>query len=82
MSPQRNYELPTHNIMEQIIQTLNTISEGWTSNGRVFASSHISGGIIDENMAGLGWFVIFNDGRDTIEGLDSLEMAVEAFRLA
>lgn len=66
------------------IDALNTICPGWSeaSDGGMLCSSHPKGGIIDDAPATGEWFVIFNDERATLEGYDSRDDAIEAFRLA
>lgn len=62
------------------MERLMSICGGWSSVGDMICSADQKGGIIDRNMAGLGWFVIFNDDREsTKEYFDSLEEAIEFF---
>ena len=71
------------NRTDSIIAALNCIAPGWTEGpGGMLCTSSSEGGIIDKNMAGLGWFIVFNDDRGTLEGFDSRDDAVEAYRLA
>ena len=64
-------------------QLLNTISEGWSENScGLLCNPNEGGGIIDRVFLSDEWFVIFNDGRSPISGLDSRDDAVEAFASA
>ena len=68
---------------DSIIAALNCIAPGWTEGpGGLLCTSSPAGGIIDKNMAGLGWFIIFNDDRKILEGFNSRDDAVEAYLLA
>lgn len=63
-------------------QNDNRLPPGWTEatpGGLATNKDPENGGIVDKNMAGLGWFVIFHrDGIDNVEGLSSRG---EAFRI-
>lgn len=62
------------------MERLMSICGGWSSCGTMIVSPDPQGGIIDRNMAGLGWFVIFNDDRaPSDQYFDSLEDAIEFF---
>ena len=66
------------------IELLNKICEGWTQSreGGLLCNPAIGGGIIDSNIVSGEWFIIFNDSREMIFGLESREDAVEAFASA
>ena len=68
----------------QIIDALNTISNGWTESrpGALLCNPNAGGGIIDSEIVSGEWFVIFNDGRATLSGYESRDDAVEAFAIA
>lgn len=70
--------------MNKTIKALNAICDGWTESriGGLLCNSSIGGGIIDCAIATGAWFVIFNDSRKTIEGLNSRDDAIEAYALA
>lgn len=58
-----------------------TLPEGWTeahAGGIATNRCPDLGGIIDNNAAGLGWFVIFNANIPAIEGLPSRDAAFAA----
>ena len=61
---------------------ITALPAGWTEaspGGLATNSDPANGGIVDKNMAGLGWFVIFHRrDLDMVEGLPSRE---EAFRV-
>ena len=58
---------------------LNAICEGWTDRGTIILNPHPRGGIIDENITGLGWFIIFNDDRTDETWYRTRDEAIEAF---
>ena len=61
--------------------TLNDLFPGWTDSGHGLMCNPdpVVGGIIDKTILGEEWFVVFNDGRKTIDGLASRAEAVQAF---
>ena len=65
--------------MSDIMDKLMTVCGGWSTNGRIICSDDPQGGIIDENLAGLGWFIIFNDERVCAEWFKTREDAIEYF---
>ena len=67
--------------MKNALETLNFVCKGWTQSpsGDLLCNPCLAGGIIDKTIKGGEWFVIFNDERATIEGLESQADAVEAF---
>lgn len=67
--------------MNDTINALNTISKGWTeaTPGGLLCNPNAGGGIIDKAIVSGEWFVIFNDDRQTIEGFETRDDAVEAF---
>ena len=67
------------------IELLNKICKGWgesPSGSGMLVNPCESGGIIDKAYVSNEWFVIFNDDRTIIEGLESREEAIEAFAAA
>ena len=63
------------------LTTLNSLFPGWTESGStgLICNPHPAGGIIDKTILTGEWFVVFNDGRPTIEDLGSRDEAVKAF---
>lgn len=66
------------------LETLNTIAAGWTESrqGGMLCNPRLAGGIIDSNIVSGEWFIIFNDDRQSIEGYETRDDAVEAFAAA
>lgn len=53
---------------------------GWSEaspGGMATNRDPVAGGIVDKNMTGLGWFIIFND--DAMETVEGLARRDEAF---
>lgn len=64
---------------------LNAICKGWEeapSKSGLIHNPCEAGGIIDKETLSGEWFVIFNDDRQSIYGLESREDAVNAFAAA
>lgn len=63
------------------LAALDAAVPGWTEGpGGMLVNPKPGGAIIDENMAGLGWFVILNDNPSkNLDGFDTREDAVEAY---
>lgn len=63
------------------IRTINVISNGWTEShsGGLLCNPAKNGGIIDKAIVSGEWFVIFGDGKPTLEGYETRDDAVEAF---
>lgn len=70
--------------MSSVLNALNSICVGWKESGPngMICNADQRGGIIDKAIASGEWFVIFNDERDLINGLDSRDDAIEAFAAA
>ena len=65
------------------IKTLNAICNGWSgTESGLLVNPSIAGGIIDKQIVSGDWFVIFNDDRPTITGLENQDDAIEAFAAA
>ena len=58
---------------------LNAICDGWGTNGSIIVSGHPRGGIIDVNLNGLGWYIIFNDDRSCSDWFETRDEAIKAF---
>lgn len=66
-----------------MLDALNAISHGWTEGpSGLLCNPNAGGGIIDSAIATGAWFVVFNDDRETIEGLATREDAIRAFKNA
>lgn len=70
-----------NDLMPTDIETLNALAPGWVEShaGGMLCNGHPKGGIIDHEIVSGNWFVIFNDKREIIDGLDSRHAAVQAF---
>ncbi len=71
-------------MFENQLEQLNNICPGWTTNGSMFTNSTEHGGIIDktfptEKYPNGYWFIIFNDDREIIIEIKSLNDAIDAF---
>ena len=64
---------------EKALEILNSVVDGFTSVGDMFLNPAINGCIIDRAFVTGKWFVVFNDSRDTVEGLSSLNDAIKCF---
>lgn len=63
------------------LDALNAVCNGWTEAGPggMLTNPNPGGGIIDRVMLSSEWFVIFNEGSEAVEGIESREKAVEVF---
>ena len=67
------------------IEKLNTVAAGWSESftgGMLVNSNPENGGIIDNEIVTGKWFVVFNDGRDSLTGYNTRAEAVDAFVFA
>ena len=66
------------------IQALNTIVDGWSESrpGGLLCNPAPQGAIIDCTFITDEWFVVFNDGRETLQGYDTRDDAIEAYAAA
>lgn len=56
-----------------------SICDGWTTFGDMICSADPKGGIIDRNLAGLGWFVVFNNGHSVTDFFGTRNEAIDYF---
>lgn len=63
------------------IELLNKVCDGWSQafDGGLLCNPNVNGGIIDKAIVSGEWFIIFNDDRAPVEGIDSLNDAIEFF---
>lgn len=66
-----------------ILKALDAVVECWSESrpGGMICNPNVGGGIIDSALVSGEWFVVFNDGRETIEGFESRDDAVEAYAI-
>ncbi len=62
------------------LDALNEVCPGWREGASgIVTNPRADGGIIDSEIVSGEWFIIFNDGRESLSGFETRSDAVDAF---